>query len=66
MLVLCTLLFGVGLRMVSIPPAWAWLVAALAGVALAAGWGWARLWVAPFLPLTAIGGALILALLAAI
>lgn len=66
MLMLCTMLFGMGLRIVAIPPAWAWLVAGAAGTALAAGWGWNRLYVAPFLPLTAVGAALILALLTAI
>jgi hypothetical protein len=66
MLVLCTLIGGVGLRLVHTPPAWAWLIAGAAGTALAAGWGWNRLYVAPFLPFTALGGALILGLLAAI
>jgi hypothetical protein len=66
LLVLCTLTGGVGMRLVQMPPAWAWLIAGAAGTALAAGWGWNRLYVAPFLPFTLLGGALILALLTAI
>lgn len=66
LLVISTLIGGIGLRLVEVPPAWAWLIAGAAGTALAAGWGWNRLYVAPFLPLTLVGGALLIGMLAVI
>lgn len=54
-----------GLRLAGAPPRAALACALAAGAALAAGWGWARLWVAPFLLPTLAGAAALVALLAA-
>jgi alpha-1,2-mannosyltransferase len=63
---LCAVIgFGV-LRLLGLRPRWALIGATAAGMALGLGWGWARLWVAPFLLPTAAGALVVLILLAAV
>lgn len=63
---LCALISFGALRLLGFRPVWAFSGATMVGLALGLGWGWARLWVAPFLLHTAIGGLIVLAMLAAI
>jgi alpha-1,2-mannosyltransferase len=63
---LCAMIgFGM-LRLLGLRPRWALIGATAAGMALGLGWGWARLWVAPFLLPTAAGALVVLILLAAV
>lgn len=55
-----------GLRLGGVPRRAAFFVALAASLGLAAWWGWARLWVEPFLTPTATGAAVVVALLVAL
>jgi hypothetical protein len=63
---LCALIgFGL-LRLLGLRPRLALGIATLTGLGLGVAWGWARLWVAPFLLPTAVGALVVLVLLAAV
>jgi hypothetical protein len=63
---LCALICLAVLRLLGLRRTPASVTALVVGISLALGWGWARLWVAPFLLPTALGALIVFALLAGI